>query len=219
MDEEQQNNLLMRDSLPAVMQDDSNDFSAEENNIAKQQAEIEKLIDNDLNVIRTLVELNVLTREQGHNLIKQVIKNSYNSITKAQNTNANTEFDKVKAFEEFAVENPDFFKKSGREDVLSYLKNSKTRFDKDELSQISKLIEKIENCAVDGYLKKLEYGKTLNDENAIAKQRLATNAQAQGSADILKKVFTRAEIGKMSGDEFTKYEPAIMEALRKGLIR
>lgn len=187
---------------------------------SQTQAEIEKLVDNDLKVIRMLMSMELVDREKGQNLMKQVIKNAYTSITKQRgnNSQATTQPTITDVFEEFSASNPNFFTQSGRKDVLNYLKNSKTNFDKDELLQISKLIEQVENSAVDRYLKKLEYGKSLNDENTIAKQRLNANAQNSTTADN-NRIFTRAQIGKMTADEFTKYEAQIMEQLRKGLIK
>lgn len=217
-------NNLTRDSLPAVTQNRTElplDKTVNED-ILQESARVEKLAENDLNVIRTLMGIGAVTREQGQNLMKQVIRNAYNSTTKQREVQpqfSQTQSDSEKdAFAEFALSNPDFFNRAGREEVLNYLKNSSVKFDKDELLQISKLVESLEQNAVDRYLKKLEYGKTLNDENAIAKQRLTANAQSSNAADN-NMVFTRSQIGKMSGDEFTKYESLIMDQLRKGLIK
>ena len=122
-------------------------------------------------------------------------------------------------FAEFEKERANFFTPSGRSEVLEYLKNSNVSFDKDELSLISQLIEKLETSAVDRYLKQIAREKTLNDENEIAKKRLRANAQNSTFDDNKNRVFTREQIGKMSGAEFARNEKAIMEQLRKGLIR
>lgn len=121
--------------------------------------------------------------------------------------------------QEFENEHHGFFNRDGRADVLNYLKNSNCSLDKDEVSRISQLIENIERCAVERYLKQTAHDKTLNDENEIAKMRLRANAQNSNFDDTQTRVFTREQIGKMSGAEFAKYEKAIMEQLRKGLIR
>ena len=81
------------------------------------------------------------------------------------------------------------------------------------------MIEKLENGAIERYLKQSAHEKTLNSENEIAKQRLRANAQNSNFDDVKTRVFTREQIGKMSGAEFAKYEKAIMEQLRKGLIK
>ncbi|MCM1009566.1 MAG: hypothetical protein NC390_01640 [Fusobacterium sp.] len=221
MNEQNINDYLTRDSSTAVTQ---NGVGLPAGNATEMQdsARVEQLAENDLKVIRSLMGMGVVTREQGQNLMKQVIQNAYNSITQQhevqQPAPVAQSVPAPDAFAEFNLSNPDFFKRAGREDVLAYLKNSNAKFDKDELLQISKLVESLENNAVDRYLKKVEYGKTLNDENAIAKQRLTANAQNSNAADN-NMVFTRAQIGKMSGDEFTRYESAIMDQLRKGLIK
>ena len=102
---------------------------------------------------------------------------------------------------------------------MDYLKNSNVNFDQEEISKISNLVETIENNAVERYLKQIAHEKTLNDENEIAKSRLRANAQNANFDDNKNMVFTREQIGKMSGADFAKNEKAIMEQLRKGLIR
>ena len=91
--------------------------------------------------------------------------------------------------------------------------------DKDEIVKISQMVEALERSAVENYLKKSEYEKSLNDENAIAKSRLSAYAQSPAVDGNMTKVFTREEIGKMSGKEFTRNEDAIMAQLKKGLIK
>ena len=91
--------------------------------------------------------------------------------------------------------------------------------DKDEIVQISQLVEKLENSAVDKYLKKSAYEKTLNDENAAAKKKLTSYAQNGSYDGNMNRIFTREDIGNMSGEEFTQNEKAIMEQLRQGLIK
>jgi len=224
MKDVEKENINTSDSSKADIQNSNEELikkSNGSNDVSETQKEVEKLVENDLNVIRSLVGIGVVTREQGQNLMKQVISNAYDSITKQHELQANStsvEDSGLSVLDEFVNSNPDFFKRDGRNDVLDYLKNSSAKFDMDELLQISKLIETIEKGAVDRYLKKVEYGKTLNDENNIAKQRLIANAQGANAVDN-NMVFTRAQIGKMSGDEFAKYETAIMDQLRRGLIK
>ncbi len=215
MNEQETNKFFTRDSSGAVTQNPG--VSQADKGVSPEQAQVEKLVENDLNAIRALMGMGLIDREQGQNLMKQVIKNAYTNVTTQQH-DAAAQQPSTDAFAEFAAQNPDFFNQAGRSDVLTYLKNSPVNFDKDELLQISKLVEALEQNAVDRYLKKEEYGKTLNDENNIAKQRLTANAQSSNASDN-NRVFTRAQIGKMSGDEFTKYEAAIMEQLRRGLIK
>ncbi len=220
MNEQETNKFFTRDSSGAVTQNPG--VSQADKGVSPEQAQVEKLVENDLNAIRALMGMGLIDREQGQNLMKQVIKNAYTNVTTQQHDETSqqptAQQPAVDAFAEFAALNPDFFNQAGRSDVLTYLKNSPVNFDKDELLQISKLVEALEQNAVDRYLKKEEYGKTLNDENNIAKQRLTANAQSSNASDN-NRVFTRAQIGKMSGDEFTKYEAAIMEQLRRGLIK
>ena len=232
MDKNENEQLNTRVSSNAVEQNDTDEISknASDNSQNSEKvtpdditAEVEKNVKNDLDVIRSLMEMGLVSRQQGQNLMTEVIENAYKSITKQNDEQVNspisTETETQKdAFDEFLISKPEFFNRKAREDVLEYLKNSPVNFDKDELLQISELIEALEKSAVDRYLQKLEYGKTLNDENKAAKQRLTANAQNSNATDK-NMVFTRAQIGKMSGDEFAKYESLIMDQMRKGLIR
>ena len=77
-------------------------------------------------------------------------------------------------------------------------------------------MEKLENAAVDRYLKKSAYEKSLNDENSAAKSKLTAYAQNASSDSNANRIFTREDIGNMSGEEFTRNEKLSMEQLRKG---
>ena len=80
------------------------------------------------------------------------------------------------------------------------------------------IVKTVEQSAIDRYLKQAEFEAKLRKTNDVAKSRL--NANAQNAKDTFKPtVFTREQIGKMSGAEFTKNEKLIMEQLRQGLIR
>ena len=117
----------------------------------------------------------------------------------------------------FNQERPGFFEADGRGDVLDYIKG--LDMDKDEIVKIAQLVEGLENSAVDKYLKKSEYEKSLNDENLRAKSKLTSYAQNASSDNKMTKVFTREEIGRMSGEEFAKNEKLIMEQVKQGLIK
>ena len=117
----------------------------------------------------------------------------------------------------FNKDKPGFFEQSGREAVLNYIKNFD--MDKDEITKIADLVEVLENSAIESYLKKSAHDKTLNDENSAAKSKLTSYAQDAKFDSNNNKVFTREEIGKMSGDEFVKNEKLIMEQVRQGLIK
>ena len=68
-------------------------------------------------------------------------------------------------------------------------------------------------------MKKSEYEISLNDENALAKSKLTAYAQNSCSDGSVNKIFTREEIGAMSGEEFAKNEKAIMQQLKQGIIK
>lgn len=184
------------------------------------QYDVKSIAEKDILTIQNLVEAGKIDSTQGQYLVNYVINKAYDMVK--NNTNRNQgyafqpSFDGIKEFEN---EHQGFFNRDGRSDVLNYLKNSSCSLDKDEVSKISQMIKNIERCAVERYLKQTAHEKTLNDENEIAKMRLRANAQNANFDDTQTRVFTREQIGKMSGAEFAKYEKAIMEQLRKGLIR
>ena len=172
---------------------------------------------DELQKIQDYVQKGALTQDQGQNLMNYVTQKAFEKYTLSQQQPKQEEAqEKIKN----AIDKlPEFFNRDGRIDVFDYLKNSNTDFDEDEISKISNLVEKIENSAVERYLRKKEHEMTLNNENESAKQRLRANAQNNVSDGVKNLVYTREQIGKMSGAEFAKHEHAIMDQLKKGLIR
>jgi len=200
---------------------------------SQTKIQIEKNISQDFEKIQKLMKSGLINSVQGQNLKKQVLKKAFDKlvqtekvkrnltpVTQAGQRVASPQTNKNEVFEEFSKSNPDFFTTDGRKEVLDYLKSDEITLGKDELSKISNIIRTVEKAAIDKYLKKVSHEKTLRDSNEIAKQRLTANAQKSAYSDKnLSRTFTREQIGKMSSAEFTKYEPYIMEQLKKGLIK
>ncbi len=186
--------------------------------------DIKQMAVKDLKLIESLVQAGIMTQEQGQNLMNYVTKKAFEKYTlNQQNVQSlpNAQYQNSEQLKNSFAQNvpPEFFNRDGRSDVFDYLKNSNVSFDEDELSKISQLVEKLENTAVERYLREQEHEKTLNNENEAAKQRLRANAQNSVSDGTNNLVFTREQIGKMSGAEFAKYERMIMDQLKKGLIK
>lgn len=179
-------------------------------NSAIDPEQLKQSVVQDIKQIENLVQNGVMTQDQGQNLMNYITQRAFIKYT-SQAPQAIQPAKLTVASE--------FFNRDGRMDVLDYLKNSNVDFDDDEISKITALVEKIENTAVERYLKEKEHEKTLNSENESAKLRLRANAQNAVSDGAKNLVFTRDQIGKMSGAEFAKHEKAIMEQLRKGLIK
>lgn len=188
-----------------------------ENTVQSRQYDVKGIAEKDILTIQALVREGKIDSTQGQYLVNYVINKAYDMV-KNQNDGVAPQAS-VDGIKEFETENRGFFNQEGRYDVLEYLKNSNFSPDKDEVSKISQMVENIEKCAIERYLKQTAHEKSLNDENELAKQRLRANAQNANFDDTQTRVFTREQIGKMSGAEFAKYEKAIMEQLRKGLIR
>lgn len=188
--------------------------------------QLEQSIGADFQRLKNLVGQGSISQEQGQYLLAQLarkaqqINNYKNSLQSGMNVSEPKEpamMPSPSPLDMFNQERPGFFEGDGRADVLNYIKG--LGMDKDEILQISQLVEKLENSAVDKYLKKSAYEKTLNDENSAAKSKLTAYAQNTSSDGNLNRIFTREDIGNMSGDEFTQNEKAIMEQLRQGLIK
>lgn len=202
------------------------DSQIQQTNVQFNDAEnVKQMAVNDINMISNLVETGVMTQEQGQNLMNYVTKKAFEKYIASQSSETPNKISALASTiteQEPKTQNmpmPDFFNKDGRLDVYDYLKNSEIEFDNGEISKISDLVEKIENSAIERYLKEKEHEKALNNENEFAKQRLRANAQNTSSDGLKNLVFTREQIGKMSGAEFAKHERAIMDQLKKGLIK
>lgn len=182
--------------------------------------QMERALAEDAAKLQNLVQRGILDATQGQVLMSKLAKKSFEINQLKQEMNepvSNTNYQK--AFSDFEKENPDFFNQEGRLEVLDYLKNSNVIVDKDEINQISMMMEKLEQSAINRYLRQKAHEKALNDENEAAKRRLTANAQNSSSNGTTTKTFTREQIGRMSGAEFAKNERLIMEQLRKGLIQ
>lgn len=190
--------------------------------------EIDKAISENFDKIQKMVKSGLINSVQGQNLKKQVLRKAFDKLVETEKVKRASQQpsasyqtqNKNEVFEAFNKNNPNFFDSEGRKEVLSYLKSDNIALGKDELNKISDIIRTVEKTAIERYLKKVSHEKTLRDSNEIAKQKLTANAQKSSFGDKnLLRSFTREQIGKMSSAEFTKYEPYIMEQLKKGLIK
>ncbi len=186
---------------------------------ADQQLFESESISQDAARIQGLVNSGLLNPQQGQYYMSQLAKKSMERLAQEQIPQA-PNINSTSALEDFSRENPNFFNTEGRGDILNYLQNSNFIVDKDEINLITQMVEKLEKSAVERYIKQQAHERTLNENNELAKRRLTANAQNTSSiGNNLSKVFTREQIGRMSGAEFTKNESLIMEQLRKGLIK
>lgn len=188
---------------------------------------VEAAIVQDFAKIQKLIQSGLINSVQGQDLKKQVLQKAFDKLVQTEKIKRNLSpaskshlhINKNEVFEEFNKNNPDFFNSDGRKEVLEYLKSNDAIFGKEELNKISDIVRIVEKNAIDRYLKKIVHEKTLRDSNESAKQRLRANAQKSGTGGNLLRTFTREQIGKMTSDEFTKYESQIMNQLKKGLIK
>jgi len=192
--------------------------------------QLRKSLIADVQKIQLLMQNGTINKQQGQFLLADLANRSkeidaIDNFVSMQNLqtpsepkkNVEKETPAENPFEAFNSENPGFFERTGREEVLNYIKN--LEMDKDEISKIAKLVELLENSAVEGYLKKSSHEKSLNDENTAAKSKLTSYAQNSPKSGNFDRIFTREDIGRMSGEEFTKNEKIIAEQARLGLIK
>jgi len=200
---------------------------------AQVSSKIGKALSNDFNQIQNMIKGGLINSEQGQNLKQKVLKKAFDMLVQSEKIKRNQSSAKTinkieksyvnqtnqgDAIENFSQNNPNFFSTEGRKEVLNYLKSGNVNLGKDELNQISNIVRVVEKAAIDGYLQKVAHEKTLRTSNQSAKQRLTANAQKSAYGENLSRTFNREQIGKMSSAEFAKYEPAIMDQLKKGLI-
>lgn len=191
--------------------------------------QMEQSIGAEVSQVKNLVQQGLITQQQGHNLLTQLVGKAQklNMYKNSQQINANPAGivnnpaqampQALNPMDLFNQERPGFFDAEGRGDVLNYIKGFD--MDKDEILRIAQLVEGLENSAVDKYLKKSAYEKSLNDENALAKSKLTAYAQNAPGDQNFNRIFTREEIGRMSGEEFNQNEKMIMDQVKQGLIR
>lgn len=212
-------------------QEQKPDFNVDDSERVKVKTQVQQAISRDFEKIQKLMESGLINSAQGQNLKKQVLKKAFDMLVQTekakrglaqmpeQSKQAEAPVDKMAVFEEFGKSNPDFFTSDGRKEVLNYLKSDNVALGADELNKISGIIRTVEQAAIDRYLQNAAHEKTLRESNESAKQRLTANAQKSGLSGNLSRTFTREQIGKMSANEFAKYESQIMEQLKKGLIK
>lgn len=174
----------------------------------------------NLKDLQTVLNSGLISPQQGQNLLNHIIQEALNmNVQNMQAGFATQTFEKKDVFQDFTNEKSKFFESAGRSDVLNYLKSNNISVDKDELSKISKLVELVENSAVERYIQKVAHEQNLEKSNLQAKQKLQANAQNTKSESKNLAPFTREQIGKMTSAEFLKNEALIMEQVKKGLIK
>lgn len=188
-------------------------------------SQLEQAIATDTLRLQTMLQQGVITKQQGQYLMAQLAKRANeinmcknsvpfpNQVQKQQPQTQN----QMSPLETFTEQNPEFFNVGGRNAVLDYIKNY--NLDKDEILQVAKIVEQLENSAVTSYLKKSAHEKSLNDENSAAKSKLNAYAQNSTGNSNMNRIFTREDIGKMTSEEFTKNEKLIMDQVKQGLIK
>ena len=187
--------------------------------------QLEQAVNEDIARVQMLASQNVITNGECRYLMSQ-LENKVNTIrgykqmfeaNPALTQPQNPIIPPQNPFELFNQEKPGFFDGEPRKAVLDYIKG--LNMDKDEISKVAALIEGVEKGAVDGYLKKSAYDKSLNDENLAAKSKLTSYAQNAGLGSDIGRIFTRADIGAMSDDDFDRNEKLIMEQVKQGLVK
>ena len=190
---------------------------------------LENVLPQDFVKIQNFVNSGAISPEQGQNLKKQIIKKTFDTLLQSQvlkktspdkiNQGENSNYATKSVINESGKINPNFFAGNGRKEVLNYLKSGNIKLGDSDLEKISNIIRGVEYSAIERYLQKAAHDKNLRNANESAKQRLTANAQMSNFSNNMTRTFTREQIGKMSTQQFMKYEPIIMAQLKKGLIK
>jgi hypothetical protein len=181
--------------------------SQQDANVKPTNENATTVLAKELQLLDSLMAQGLLNKSQVENITNKFVEN------------AKSLFVQDASIQQNSIDNNAFFKQNGRQDVLNYLKNSNMNFDDDEIAKITDIVESVEKNAVESYLSNLKHGENIEKENALAKSKMTANAQNASAPSSFSKIFTRADIGKMSCSEFIQNEKLIMDQLRKGLIK
>lgn len=186
---------------------------------SSQKSPISEEFKKNLNNLQIVLTSGLITPQQGQNLLNHIIQEALNMNVQNMREDLTTQISDKESSNRFTSSEAKFFDIAGRNEVINYLKSGNVSVDKDELSRIAKLVETIENSAVERYIQKVAHEQNLEKSNLQAKQKLQANAQNTKSECKNLAPFTREQIGKMTSAEFLKNEALIMSQLKKGLIK
>ena len=186
---------------------------------SSQKSPISEEFKKNLNNLQIVLNSGLINPQQGQNLLNHIIQEALNMNVQNMREDLTTQIGDKERSNGFTSSEAKFFDIAGRNEVINYLKSGNVSVDKDELSRIAKLVETIENSAVERYIQKVAHEQNLEKSNLQAKQKLQANAQNTKSECKNLAPFTREQIGKMTSAEFLKNEALIMNQLKKGLIK
>lgn len=186
---------------------------------SSQKSPISEEFKKNLNNLQIVLTSGLINPQQGQNLLNHIIQEALKMNVQNMREDLTTQISDKESSNGFTSSEAKFFDIAGRNEVINYLKSGNVSVDKDELSRIAKLVETIENSAVERYIQKVAHEQNLEKSNLQAKQKLQANAQNTKSECKNLAPFTREQIGKMTSAEFLKNEALIMSQLKKGLIK
>lgn len=186
---------------------------------SSQKSPISEEFKKNLKNLQIVLTSGLINPQQGQNLLNHIIQEALNMNVQNMREDLTTQISYKENSNGFTSSEAKFFDIAGRNEVINYLKSGNVSVDKDELSRIAKLVETIENSAVERYIQKVAHEQNLEKSNLQAKQKLQANAQNTKSECKNLAPFTREQIGKMTSAEFLKNEALIMSQLKKGLIK
>lgn len=186
---------------------------------SSQKSPISEEFKKNLNNLQIVLNSGLINPQQGQNLLNHIIQEALNMNVQNMREDLTTQISDKESSNGFTSSEAKFFDIAGRNEVINYLKSGNVSVDKDELSRIAKLVETIENSAVERYIQKVAHEQNLEKSNLQAKQKLQANAQNTKSECKNLAPFTREQIGKMTSAEFLKNEALIMNQLKKGIIK
>lgn len=182
---------------------------------------VKQVVAEDFRKIDRLTAMGRINAAQGANLKQGILQKAFGSVNMQGASSPNASADIMgDSFSEFEKSNPGFFSNEARKPLKEYIQQAFDSVSPQELIKIADLVKLIEDAAVKSFEKSKKIDESARLTNNEAKKRLASAVlSASKSHGAHGRTFTREEIGKMTPDEFSKYESEIMQQLREGKIK
>lgn len=198
---------------------------------------------NRLKTIDSLVNMGRIDSETGMNLKNQVLKSVFqkslqnradlpflntqdtnrDSIAETMQMQSNMQAAKTPSVSEilqqFEQQHQGFFNSPSRQTFKEYLIAKFDELDLQELAVMAKIVEAMENEAVENFKSQNSHQKAIEDANNQAKMRLNSFCFKPGqNVQDVGRNFSRQDVNNMSLEDFNKNEKQIMKQLRHEML-
>lgn len=173
--------------------------------------EIDNIIKQDIETITLLYKQGKISAQEALGLKEHIELKAREDREKVLSKLNN--IDESLALEAFKQEQPEFFSSTEKLQVVEHLKALKGKVSKEDLHEVARIVQGIENAAISKF-------QQMHSQNKAAKNKLNSVAQNKVQTGITpKRIFSRQEISSMSTDQFMKHQADIEAQMRDGLIK